>query len=340
MPKESVTYVYDHQNRMTRRNSEFVIHDGWQIVLTFDATGKVKNRNLWGANQDELVTVNDQCTLCDHLGSVRDTVDVGGKVFNHMEYSAYGKVTKQMGKSNCVFGYTGKMFDVSTELQWNINRWYDAEVGRWLNEDLIALNANNTNLYCYVQNQITNNVDYQGHMAETVAALGTATMIWQIVGGITTITGIGQIAKYFIPTGGTTVYAQGSPNSGGTPLVWVNTGGPNVHITSAFNEQFGSKCATSVVITSTIKVYDTDVIWSDLIGTFTRSLEYTRSEHENQGRCGKDPIFAHGQKFGIYCYRTIWSQCFSLENQTDEACDPGSGIELSYQYNIIMRIYS
>ena len=46
MPKETVTYSYDNQNRMTRRNTDFVVHDGWQIVLMLDAKGGVKNRNL------------------------------------------------------------------------------------------------------------------------------------------------------------------------------------------------------------------------------------------------------------------------------------------------------
>jgi len=151
-PKESVAYSYDYLNRTTRRNSEFVVHDGWQIVLTCDARGAVKDRNLWGANQDELIATNDQFTLCDHLGSVRDVVDASGKVLNHIEYNAFGKITKQTGKSTSVFGYTGKMFDDATGLQWNINRWYDSNVGRWVSEDPIGFEADDTNLYRYVDN--------------------------------------------------------------------------------------------------------------------------------------------------------------------------------------------
>jgi len=134
-PKESVVYAYDYLNRMTRRNSEFVVHDGWQIVLILDTKGKVKDRNLWGVNQDELIATNDQFTLCDHLGSVRDVIDASGKVLNHIEYNAFGKVTRQTGKYSSVFGYTGKVFDEATGLQWNINRWYDAAVGKWILED-------------------------------------------------------------------------------------------------------------------------------------------------------------------------------------------------------------
>ena len=163
LPKESVTYSYDHRNRMTRRNSEYVVHDGWQIVLTLDAKGNVKDRNLWGANQDELIATNDQFTLCDHLGSVRDVVDATDKVQKHVEYNAFGQIMTLTGQSNCIFGYTGKMFDIATGLQWNINRWYDAKVGRWCSEDPIGFKSKDENLYRYVNNSPLRNVDLMGH---------------------------------------------------------------------------------------------------------------------------------------------------------------------------------
>jgi len=156
---------------MTRRNSEFVIHDGWQIVLTLDTKGNVKNRNLWGANQDELIATNSQFTLCDHLGSERDVVDAGGKVLNHTQYNALGRITKQTGKSDCVFGYTGKMFDDATGLQWNVNRWYDANVGRWISEDPIGFKGKDANLSRYVCNATTTNVDHWGLSMWTVPML-------------------------------------------------------------------------------------------------------------------------------------------------------------------------
>jgi uncharacterized protein RhaS with RHS repeats len=39
-------------------------------------------------------------------------------------------------------------------LQWNINRWYDANVGRWISEDPIGFEAGDGNLYRYVGNNI------------------------------------------------------------------------------------------------------------------------------------------------------------------------------------------
>jgi RHS repeat-associated protein len=39
------------------------------------------------------------------------------------------------------------MTDIVTDLQWNINRWYDAKVGRWISEDPIGFVGNDLNLY-------------------------------------------------------------------------------------------------------------------------------------------------------------------------------------------------
>ena len=163
LPKETVSYSYDYMNRMTRRNDEFVVHDGWQVVMTLDAKGEVKDRNLWGANQDELIATNDQFTLCDHLGSVRDVIDADGKVLNHIEYNAFGKLTNATNPKNLPrFRYTGKPFDDATGLQWNINRWYDAEVGRWISEDPIGFRGGDVNLSRFVANNAMIFVDAQG----------------------------------------------------------------------------------------------------------------------------------------------------------------------------------
>ena len=91
--------------------------------------------------------------MCDHLGSVRDVINTGGTVLNHIEYNAFGKLTNKSSANNVpTFRYTGKLTDDSTDLQWNINRWYDANVGRWVSEDPIGFVAGDVNLYRYVRN--------------------------------------------------------------------------------------------------------------------------------------------------------------------------------------------
>jgi RHS repeat-associated protein len=156
-----VEYTYDHLNRLLQRNNEYFVHDGWQIVLTLDSKGKVKERYLWGANQDELLSENNNWMLCDHLGTVRDVVNKNSKIVSHLEYSSFGELLNISG-TKTRFRYTGKMSEEMTELQWNINRWYDAKVGRWISEDPIGFQAGDANLTRYVSNKVDSSIDLTG----------------------------------------------------------------------------------------------------------------------------------------------------------------------------------
>jgi|GEM_PF-3188354 len=49
--------------------------------------------------------------------------------------------------------YTARPFDPDAQLQNNLNRWYDARVGRWLSEDPVGFAAGDGNLYRYVANE-------------------------------------------------------------------------------------------------------------------------------------------------------------------------------------------
>jgi RHS repeat-associated protein len=60
------------------------------------------------------------------------------------------------------FAYTGRLLDKATGLQNNLNRWYDASVGRWLSEDPIGFSAGDANLYRYVGNGPVNGADPSG----------------------------------------------------------------------------------------------------------------------------------------------------------------------------------
>ncbi len=150
-PAETVEYVYDYKNRLVKRNDETFVHDGWQVVMALQ-NGEVKDRYLWGAKQDELLCKNDEWMLGDHLNTVRDIVKSDGSVVKHLEYNAFGELQGEH-EEELAFRYTGKMFDKATGLQWNINRWYDPAVGRWISEDPIGFEGKDTNLARYVGNR-------------------------------------------------------------------------------------------------------------------------------------------------------------------------------------------
>jgi len=109
-----------------------------------------------------------QWTLPDHLNTVRDIAkyDSGSDmttVVNHLIYDAFGKVTSESNPAvDSLFHFTARPFDEDTQLQNNLNRWYDTPVGRWLSEDPIGFDAGDGNLYRYVGNATVTSVDPTG----------------------------------------------------------------------------------------------------------------------------------------------------------------------------------
>ncbi|MEJ5342969.1 MAG: RHS repeat-associated core domain-containing protein [Thermogutta sp.] len=74
-------------------------------------------------------------------------------VVNHLIYDAFGKVASESNSAiDSLFLFTARPFDSDTQLQNNLDRWYDARVGRWLSEDPIGFASGDGNLYRYVGN--------------------------------------------------------------------------------------------------------------------------------------------------------------------------------------------
>jgi len=109
-----------------------------------------------------------QWTLTDHLNTVRDIAKYNPQtgattVVNHLAYDAFGRVTSESNPAvDSLFLFTARPFDADTGLQNNLNRWYDASVGRWLSEDPIGFAGGDGNLYRYVGNGVVTNTDAFG----------------------------------------------------------------------------------------------------------------------------------------------------------------------------------
>jgi len=132
--------------------------------------------------QDELLAMDDTWTLRDHLNTVRKVLDMKGKIVSHLEYDAFGKLLNATGDKP-LFRYTGKMFDEAAGLQWNINRWYDANVGRWISEDPIGFEGEDDNLYRYGSNDFVNAFDYNGLWIIRTACCCTCAALsgWKVI---------------------------------------------------------------------------------------------------------------------------------------------------------------
>jgi len=190
-----IRYSYDYQNRLVWRRMDgngdgdyeqkrVFVYDGNQMVMDFQRTGagniqasNLKWRYLWGPAVDQILAeeaVNGgadetvQWTLTDHLNTVRDIAKYNSQtdtttVVNHLVYDAFGKVTSETNPAvDSLFLFTARPFDEDSPLQNNLNRWYDASVGRWLSEDPIGFAAGDGNLYRYSSNDALLHADANG----------------------------------------------------------------------------------------------------------------------------------------------------------------------------------
>ena len=185
-----IEYEYDAFNRLVRRrafdpnvpNQYWVYDEGINPVLQFDTGGNagvggISHRYIWSDYVDDLLsdeqisfpsnTVNTLWPLADHLGSIRDIADFNEAtgitaIANHRTYDSFGKLVDETGTASIPFGYTGKLFDKTTGLQNNLNRWYDPNLGKWISQDPIGFAAGDANLYRYVGNGPTNATDPSG----------------------------------------------------------------------------------------------------------------------------------------------------------------------------------
>ena len=168
----TVEYGYDVYNRLVSRSvtsggsttTGHFVYDGNQIVLVLDDTAAVENRYLWGPMVDQVLADEDAATgdvlwpLADHLGTVRDLASYDSQqdlttVANHRVFDSFGNLTSETNPAvDHLFEFTGRYVDPVTGLQWNLNRWYDAAVGRWMSEDPIGFVGGDANLHRYVGN--------------------------------------------------------------------------------------------------------------------------------------------------------------------------------------------
>jgi len=82
---------------------------------------------------------------------------------DEIDYDAFGNIVSETSPANRgLYAYTGREFDVETQLQFNRARYYDATTGRWISQDPLGFDAGDSNLYRYVNNMPTVATDPSG----------------------------------------------------------------------------------------------------------------------------------------------------------------------------------
>ncbi len=194
LANKTTEFIYDYLNRWVTRTTDpdgdigtttkqqtAFLYDGNQIVGQLEATNdtpSLAHRYVWGPTVDQILADETATSfntagsvlwpLTDHLQTVRDIASYNSgtdttAISNHRVYNAFGKVTSETNSViTCIFGFTGRAFDVSTSLQNNLHRWHDSMVGRWISEDPMGFGADDPNLTRYVGNNPVNTIDPNG----------------------------------------------------------------------------------------------------------------------------------------------------------------------------------
>jgi len=130
----------------------------------------------------------------DHLGTSNVLTDRAGLIVQHYEHGAWGKETyKNNGSAFPVSNrYTDQILDEETGLYYYNARYYDPELGRFIQADTVVPNEadpQTLNRYTYCDNNPLNNIDPSGNLA-FLAGLAIAVAVGAAAGaGIAAATG-------------------------------------------------------------------------------------------------------------------------------------------------------
>ncbi|HBB89100.1 MAG TPA: hypothetical protein DC047_15955 [Blastocatellia bacterium] len=102
----------------------------------------------------------------DHLGSTRALTNDDGEVVEEIAYDSFGNST---GSSITRYTYTSREYDSDTHLYYYRARFYDPRIGRFISEDPIGFESDDTNFYSYVRNDPLRLIDPLGQQSRADA---------------------------------------------------------------------------------------------------------------------------------------------------------------------------
>ena len=162
---------------------------GWtdQMILSFtdpDADGsslsQLASRNLYGPAVDQLFATEVAngsvlWALTDHQGTPRDWATRSSStgtttIAQHTRYTAFGAISSIVDATGNPLAatatplpsFTGQLYDADAALMYYRARWYDPQLGKFLNDDPMGFAAGDANVSRYVGNRVSSHRDSTG----------------------------------------------------------------------------------------------------------------------------------------------------------------------------------
>ena len=193
------TFSYDATGRRLSKNG---------IKFYYSSEGNLLKQSnglefFYGADGLVAIKYGGLPYLCrkDMLGNILALLDSSGNIVVQYKYDAWGNHTVTDANGNAItdadhignlnpFRYRGYYFDSETGFYFLQSRYYDPEVGRFLNMDSIEYadpeSVNGINLYAYCINDPVNYYDPSGHFI--ISLIIGLTIAGAVIGG--TVSGI------------------------------------------------------------------------------------------------------------------------------------------------------
>ncbi len=180
---EKKVYTGSSSTSWTLSSDLKFVYDGYKLIEVLDGqnSNAIVQKFTWAG--ETLLSVYDSAAtatyyyFADANKNIGQLMDSSGNIVAKYEYSPFGKLISSSGSYAATnpFRFSSEYHDDETGLVYYNYRYYNPELGRWLNRDPIG-ERGGINLYAMVGNDAVNKWDYLGKWSKAQCKMSGGTV--------------------------------------------------------------------------------------------------------------------------------------------------------------------